>query len=109
MLSIIRWVSKGMVAESSDPFLHALTAGKPTIITNAEGGRTTPSVVAFTKTGDRLVGQVGACCASPLATSVMIGLGMSLHHQPALALFHLWQRDHTHAAARPHSNAQRAK
>jgi chaperone protein DnaK len=35
-----------------------MEGGKPTIITNAEGGRTTPSVVAFTKTGDRLVGQI---------------------------------------------------
>jgi molecular chaperone DnaK len=33
-------------------------AGEPTIIPNAEGGRVTPSVVAFTKTGERLVGQV---------------------------------------------------
>lgn len=38
-----------------------MEGGKPTIITNAEGGRTTPSVVAFTKTGDRLVGQVSIC------------------------------------------------
>src|SRR5258706_2529027 len=30
----------------------------PTVIANAEGGRTPPSVVAFTKTGERLVGQV---------------------------------------------------
>jgi molecular chaperone DnaK len=30
----------------------------PTVIVNAEGGRVTPSVVAFTKTGERLVGQV---------------------------------------------------
>src|SRR5437762_3120558 len=30
----------------------------PTVIANAEGGRTTPSVVAFSKTGDRLVGKV---------------------------------------------------
>ena len=35
-----------------------MEGGKPTIITNAEGGRTTPSVVAFTKSGDRLVGQI---------------------------------------------------
>ena len=35
-----------------------MEGGKPTIVTNAEGARTTPSVVAFTKTGDRLVGQV---------------------------------------------------
>src|ERR1044072_2996870 len=32
--------------------------GEPTVITNSEGGRTTPSVVAFTKDDNRLVGQV---------------------------------------------------
>lgn len=35
----------------------AMEGGKPTIVTNAEGGRTTPSVVAYTKAGERLVGQ----------------------------------------------------
>jgi len=35
-----------------------MEGGKPVIIPNAEGGRTTPSVVAFTKTGDRLIGQM---------------------------------------------------
>ncbi|HIQ04266.1 MAG TPA: molecular chaperone DnaK, partial [Anaerolineae bacterium] len=34
-----------------------MEAGDPVVIPNAEGGRTTPSVVAFTKTGERLVGQ----------------------------------------------------
>jgi Hsp70 protein len=38
-----------------------MEGGKPTIVTNAEGGRTTPSVVAYTKTGERLVGQVCVC------------------------------------------------
>ncbi len=33
-------------------------AAKPVVIPNAEGNRTTPSVVAFTKTGERMVGQV---------------------------------------------------
>ncbi|HED24634.1 MAG TPA: molecular chaperone DnaK, partial [Firmicutes bacterium] len=32
--------------------------GKPEVITNAEGSRTTPSVVAFKDSGERLVGQV---------------------------------------------------
>ncbi|MBP3377287.1 MAG: molecular chaperone DnaK, partial [Clostridia bacterium] len=32
--------------------------GEPTVITNPEGARTTPSVVAFSKTGERLIGQV---------------------------------------------------
>src|SRR5438552_3401652 len=35
-----------------------MEGGEPTIIANAEGGRITPSVVAFTKSGERLVGQV---------------------------------------------------
>ncbi|MBQ9746473.1 MAG: Hsp70 family protein, partial [Clostridia bacterium] len=32
--------------------------GEPSVITNPEGARTTPSVVAFNKSGERLVGQV---------------------------------------------------
>src|SRR5918994_3291834 len=35
-----------------------LESGEPSVIPNAEGGRTTPSVVAFGKDGERLVGQV---------------------------------------------------
>jgi len=35
-----------------------MEAGEPTIIPNAEGGRVTPSVVGFTKTGERLAGQI---------------------------------------------------
>ncbi|ERN03943.1 hypothetical protein AMTR_s00079p00035970 [Amborella trichopoda] len=36
----------------------AMEGGKPTIVTNVEGQRTTQSVVAYTKNGDRLVGQI---------------------------------------------------
>ena len=35
-----------------------MEGGEPVVITNSEGGRTTPSVVAFTKDGERLVAQV---------------------------------------------------
>src|ERR1035437_2067933 len=35
-----------------------LEGGEPKVIANAEGARTTPSVVAFSKSGERLVGQV---------------------------------------------------
>jgi molecular chaperone DnaK len=38
--------------------IAATEAGKPTVIPNAEGSRTTPSVVAFTSQGERLVGQL---------------------------------------------------
>lgn len=51
----------GIDLGTTNSAVAAMEGGKPTIITNAEGGRTTPSVVAFTKTGDRLVGQVGRC------------------------------------------------
>ena len=34
-----------------------MEGGKPTVIANAEGARTTPSIVAFTKNGERLVGE----------------------------------------------------
>ncbi|GFH25759.1 uncharacterized protein HaLaN_23771, partial [Haematococcus lacustris] len=47
----------GIDLGTTNSAVAAMEGGKPTIITNAEGGRTTPSVVAFTKTGDRLVGQ----------------------------------------------------
>lgn len=42
---------------TNSAFAH-LVAGKPEVITNAEGNRTTPSVVAVNKNGERLVGQV---------------------------------------------------
>ena len=35
-----------------------MEGGEPAVIPNAEGGRTTPSVVPFTKTGERLTGEV---------------------------------------------------
>ncbi len=38
--------------------LAVLEGGEPTIIPNAEGARTTPSVVAFSKTGEVLVGEI---------------------------------------------------
>lgn len=55
-LSVLQVV--GIDLGTTNSAVAAMEGGKPTIVTNAEGGRTTPSVVAFTKTGDRLVGQV---------------------------------------------------
>ena len=48
----------GIDLGTTNSAVAAMEGGKPTIVTNAEGARTTPSVVAFTKAGDRLVGQV---------------------------------------------------
>lgn len=48
----------GIDLGTTNSAVAAMEGGKPTIVTNSEGARTTPSVVAFTKTGDRLVGQI---------------------------------------------------
>lgn len=56
----------GIDLGTTNSAVAAMEGGKPTVITNAEGARTTPSVVAFTKNGDRLVGQVRPCSGSGL-------------------------------------------
>src|SRR3982751_2165899 len=43
---------------TTNSVVAVMEGGDPVVIPNAEGGRTTPSVVAFTKDGERLVGQV---------------------------------------------------
>ncbi|GAQ88792.1 chloroplast heat shock protein hsp70-1 [Klebsormidium nitens] len=48
----------GIDLGTTNSAVAAMEGGKPTIVTNAEGARTTPSVVAYTKNGDRLVGQI---------------------------------------------------
>ncbi len=48
----------GIDLGTTNSCMAVLEGGEPTVIPNSEGGRTTPSVVAFTKTGERLVGQV---------------------------------------------------
>ncbi|MBO5292366.1 MAG: molecular chaperone DnaK [Lachnospiraceae bacterium] len=47
----------GIDLGTTNSCVAVMEGGKPTVITNAEGARTTPSVVAFTKTGERLVGM----------------------------------------------------
>ena len=47
----------GIDLGTTNSCVSVLEGGEPTVITNPEGGRTTPSVVAFVKDGDRLVGQ----------------------------------------------------
>ncbi|WP_406659731.1 molecular chaperone DnaK [Methanolobus sp. ZRKC3] len=48
----------GIDLGTTNSCMAVIEGGEPTIIPNAEGGRTTPSVVGFSKKGDKLVGQV---------------------------------------------------
>ncbi|MEG3896393.1 MULTISPECIES: molecular chaperone DnaK [unclassified Microcoleus] len=48
----------GIDLGTTNSCVAVMEGGKPTVIANAEGGRTTPSVVAYAKNGDQLVGQI---------------------------------------------------
>ena len=48
----------GIDLGTTNSCVAVMEGGEPVVIANAEGSRTTPSVVAFSKTGERMVGQV---------------------------------------------------
>lgn len=73
----------GIDLGTTNSCVSVVEGGKPVVITNAEGGRTTPSVVAFTKDGQRLVGQLAKrqAVTNPLNTvfSIKRFMGRSIN------------------------------
>ena len=53
----------GIDLGTTNSVVAVMEGGDPVVIPNAEGGRTTPSVVGFTKDGERLVGQIAKACS----------------------------------------------
>ncbi len=51
-------VAVGIDLGTTNSVIASMEGGKPAVIPNAEAARTTPSVVAFTEQGERLVGQL---------------------------------------------------
>ncbi len=73
----------GIDLGTTNSCVAVLEGGKPVVIPNAEGNRTTPSIVAFTKSGERLVGQVAKrqAITNPEKTIYSIKRFMGRRHQ----------------------------
>ena len=64
----------GIDLGTTNSCVAVMEGGEPTVIANSEGVRTTPSVVALTKTGERLVGQVAKRQAVVNADNTIISI-----------------------------------
>jgi len=73
----------GIDLGTTNSCMAVMEGGETTVISNAEGGRTTPSVVGFSKTGERVVGQLAKrqAVANPDRTVVSIKRYMGTNHK----------------------------
>lgn len=73
----------GIDLGTTNSCMAVMEGGEPTVIANTEGGRTTPSVVGFSKNGERLVGQLAKrqAVANPDRTVVSIKRYMGTNHK----------------------------
>lgn len=76
----------GIDLGTTNSCVAVMEGGEPVVIANAEGARTTPSIVAFTKTGERLVGQVAKrqAITNPDRTIMSIKREMGTDHKVAI-------------------------
>ncbi|MBY0538166.1 molecular chaperone DnaK [Patescibacteria group bacterium] len=70
----------GIDLGTTNSAMAIIEAGEPTIIENIEGARTTPSVVAISKTGERLVGQIAKRQAVTNPTNTIYGIKRFMGH-----------------------------
>ena len=73
----------GIDLGTTNSCVAVMEGGEPTVIPNAEGARTTPSVVAVTKDGERLVGQIAKrqAITNPERTVISIKREMGTSHK----------------------------
>ena len=73
----------GIDLGTTNSCVAVIEGGEPVVIPNAEGARTTPSVVAFSKTGERMVGQVAKrqAVSNPQRTISSIKRQMGADHK----------------------------
>ena len=76
----------GIDLGTTNSCVAVMEGGEPTVIVNAEGNRTTPSVVAFSKNGERLVGQVAKrqAVTNPDRTIISIKREMGTNHKVSI-------------------------
>src|SRR5512138_3602438 len=76
----------GIDLGTTNSCVAVMEGGEPVVIPNAEGNRTTPSIVAFSKTGERLVGQVAKrqAVTNPDRTVISIKREMGSNHKTTI-------------------------
>ena len=62
----------GIDLGTTNSVVAVMEGGEPTVITNQEGSRLTPSVVGFSKNGERLVGQLANVRQYPTLTELLV-------------------------------------
>ena len=93
----------GIDLGTTNSCVAVMEGGEPTVIANAEGSRTTPSVVAFAKNGERLVGQVAKrqAVTNPERTVISIKREMGTDYK-----VHIDGKDYTPAGDQRHDSSE---